>query len=208
MGTILHRDSKTGMPEGKKPKISNLEIDASINETHVFESEVPQYTTEEGFPISDNIRNKPYTVRMEGIVSAYSWSPKSTSVDEAKQELYKIRDKKEPVTLYTPFRVYRNMSLKKIEFPRRADTNADLKFTADFVQIEIAKTKFINVDVEKNQVSKNVAEKEETSNEPKKDVNEEIEKDGIFAFSEPTAQQSTGVKESKIIDSANERLAR
>jgi hypothetical protein len=42
-----------------KPSIGSIELDASISETHSFESIVPEYPVEDGTVITDTYSNKP-----------------------------------------------------------------------------------------------------------------------------------------------------
>ncbi len=44
-------------------------LDVSISETHSLESEITQHPVEVGIDITDNIRNKPRPLRIDGVVT-------------------------------------------------------------------------------------------------------------------------------------------
>jgi len=132
--------------------IDEFLMDVSLNETHEFESEVTEYPVESGSNISDNVRPKPITVSMECLVSnnpigflADSRGPGSGSpsdpVDDAYQHLQKIRDAREPVTIRTSLRTFDNMVLKGLSIPRSQGRGDELRFTANFQQIQVIENK-------------------------------------------------------------------
>ncbi|HEY1815558.1 MAG TPA: hypothetical protein VGG74_24590 [Kofleriaceae bacterium] len=137
--------------------VGGYTIDASIREVHTFESEVTQFPVEQGSPISDNVRPKPITVQLEGIVSDTPLPPivQSREVEvvgsgpgdddsppsvDAIAALLAIRDAREPVPISTALKSYDNMALQNLEIPRDSTTGEALRFTATFVQIVIVTT--------------------------------------------------------------------
>ncbi|HEY1814902.1 MAG TPA: hypothetical protein VGG74_21290 [Kofleriaceae bacterium] len=131
-------------------------IDASIREVHTYESEVTQFPVEQGSPIADNVRPKPITVQLEGVVSDTPLPPIAQGRDVvgsgqgdgddsppsvgALAALLAIRDAREPVTISTALKSYDNMALQNLEIPRDTTTGEALRFTATFVQIVIVTT--------------------------------------------------------------------
>lgn len=133
--------------------IGSYTIDASIREVHTFESDVTEFPVEQGSPIADNIRPKPITVQIEGIVSNTPLPPisagRSIVTDEtddslpsvsALAALLAIRDAREPVTISTAVKSYDNMVLQSLEVPRDGTTGDALRFSATFVQVTIVTT--------------------------------------------------------------------
>lgn len=131
--------------------INDYVIDASLTETHTFESDVTEYPVEQGSAISDNVRPKPVVVVIEGIVSD---TPIGKMVDlrnnqgdaggmnflpsvDALAALLAIRDARQPVTIATTLQRFENMVLINLEVPRDRQTGAALRFTATFQQITI-----------------------------------------------------------------------
>jgi hypothetical protein len=137
-------------------QIGSYVIDASIREVHTFESEVTQFPVEKGSPISDNVRPKPITVVIEGIVSNTPLPPiaqgravvgsgvgdgdDSPPSVSALAALQAIRDAREPVTISTALKSYDNMAMQNLEVTVDATTGEALSFTATFLQITIVTT--------------------------------------------------------------------
>ena len=140
--------------------INDYLIDVSVQEDHTYESEVTDYPVESGGSFSDNIRPKPITISMTGIVSD---SPLADiSRERAKNPLYVASGKesrmaygvlvaiwreREPVTIRTSLGTYKNMALTSLSIPRSKDTGAALHFTAQFQQIQTVTSKRVRVAV-------------------------------------------------------------
>ncbi|MBA3841174.1 MAG: hypothetical protein H0X39_00885 [Actinobacteria bacterium] len=147
--------------------IGGYQIDASISESHQFESTVTEFPVEQGSAISDNIVPKSIMVTIEGIVSDTPIGPIATlrnqqaaSSDflpfsdpkaaleavkgstfmpsvDARTALLAIRDARQPITISTSIRTYENMALQTLEIPVDASTGAAFRFSATFKQIII-----------------------------------------------------------------------
>lgn len=134
--------------------IDGFPIDLALSENHVYESEVSEYPVEDGSDVTDNIRPKPITVTLEGLVSDSPLQQvRNTRVNkglgpnagvlpstEAYLRLLKIREKREPVTIVTSLNWFESMALKSLSIPRASGEPHALKFHATFVQIEIVTT--------------------------------------------------------------------
>lgn len=146
--------------------IGTYVIDASITESHVYESQVTEFPVEQGSAISDNIRPKPIMVTIEGIVSD---TPIGKMIDQRNAEhgdsaflpttdaatakargdaqsapstdalaaMLAIRDARQPVPITTSLANFENMVLINLEVPRDVTTGSALRFTATFQQITI-----------------------------------------------------------------------
>ncbi len=133
--------------------IDGFIIDATLTESHNFESDVTSYPTESGSVITDNIRPRPVTVQIDGIVSdtpigtvATARANESTATgtnfeflpsDAALAKLLEIRDRREPITIETSLKRFESMALTQLEIPRDAETGNALRFSATFQQIVI-----------------------------------------------------------------------
>lgn len=133
--------------------IDGFIIDATLTESHTYESDVTSYPTESGSTITDNIRPRPVTVQIDGIVSdtpigtvATTRANESTASgsnfeflpsDAALAKLLEIRDKREPITIETSLKRFESMALTQLEIPRDAETGMALRFSATFQQITI-----------------------------------------------------------------------
>ncbi len=144
--------------------IDNQLIDVSLQEDHVYESDVTSYPVESGGTMTDNIRPKPVRVTMTGVVSNTPLtsimqqrrdqepgndSDRSESViSEARNTfgaLKAIWRLREPVTIRTSLNTYENMAMTSLSIPRSKDTGDALHFTASFEQIQIVTNSRVRV---------------------------------------------------------------
>lgn len=144
----LEKSPKRTNTESKAPV--QLLIDVTISEDHHFEADVTDYPVESGGTISDNIRHKPITVQIEGIVSNTPLNQMlvargqdalndadeiSTAAQGALGFLMYVWLVRETVTLRTSLGTFKKMALSSLTFPRSKDTGDALKFNAKFQQI-------------------------------------------------------------------------
>jgi len=129
--------------------IDDFRIDASLSESHEFQSEVTSYPVEKGGNISDNARPLPIIVTIDGIVSdtpigavevdraaARTFAGvKGLPSEAALAHLLGIRDARLPVTIATSLKTYDNMVLQNLTIPRESPGTAALLFTAVFQQV-------------------------------------------------------------------------
>lgn len=134
--------------------IKGFPIDAAITEEHTYNSEVTSYPVEAGSDITDNVRVLPIEITIEGLVSntplvamanirnvlsgldifaADNTTPSSNAFDH----LRRIRDAREPVSITTSLKLYENMVMESLSFPRDSDTGSSLRFNATFKQVII-----------------------------------------------------------------------
>lgn len=137
-------------PQKSRPlvRIGDYIIDATVTEAHAFNSDVTEYPVEQGGDITDNIRPKPITVMVEGLVSDTPIGriadlrnfEGSNSEDfypsrDALASLLAIRDAREPVTIVTSLQSFDNMVMTQLSVPRDAATGDALRFSATFQQV-------------------------------------------------------------------------
>lgn len=142
--------------------IDGFLVDAIISENHELDNEVTEYPVESGADITDNVRPKPLVVTMECLISntpigtmaaarqksgqigevitstgAGSDVTDHTPTDDCYQHLKQIRDKREPVKIVTTLETYDNMVLRSLSIPRETGRGDELRFTAEFQQVQI-----------------------------------------------------------------------
>jgi hypothetical protein len=148
--SILMLRNGDGTITPQKPSIGPLVLDASLSEVHTYNSQVPQYPTEQGFSVSDNIYNQPIQVSITGIVSTTplqgDLTPDPTRADRAYRDMIQIRDNKETITIVTPINVYDDMAMTSLVIPRNRATGESFEFTASFTQILKADVKVITIE--------------------------------------------------------------
>ncbi len=139
MSIFLVRSATGGISQlATKAQIGLIQLDASIDETHKFESLVPEYPVEDGTVISDTVINRPDALDIRGVVAA-------TNADDAFKSLLTIRDSKQVITVITSAKVYSNMIMKSLTVPRNKSTGDSLIFTASFQEVKFAD--IITIDV-------------------------------------------------------------
>ncbi len=193
MGIYIIRDTNGNVSSlQEKPQIGDIELDASISETHSFSAEAPQFTVETGSTISDNIINLPIKLSMTAVVSTVGGDP--YRADEAFKQLLDIRDNKETITVVTSAKVYENMILISLEVQRSKSVGQKLQFTANFIEVTFADAEVVTIDKIKT-VPKKAAPKKVEAEQPKEDVPptmEELMKELEGSYYTPVAS-STGV---------------
>jgi hypothetical protein len=145
--------------------INDYVLDASVTETHTYESEVTEYPVEQGSAITDNIRPKPIVVVVEGLVSdtpigkmadlrnSQGGDPQGVMnflpSTDALAAMIAIRDARQPVTIVTSLSRFESMAMTNLEIPRDASTGAALRFTASFQQVTIVSTLRVTVNLKR-----------------------------------------------------------
>ena len=146
-----------------------LSVDAVLVERHEMASRVSQYPVEDGGTISDHILNEPRRVSIEGFVtdSPLSGLPVPgagiiEAVALAGQSptrgafgfLESLRDDRMRVTLVTGLKRYESMVLTTLSIPRDGGTGQALRFSADFVEIEVVETQSVTIPADQLQPGK------------------------------------------------------
>jgi hypothetical protein len=133
-------------------KIDGYPIDCAVTERHDFDAEVTSYPIESGGVVTDGVQHKPAEVEIDGIVSdtpldavlrarragGFAEPSAGGPTSEAVEKLIAISKAGEPVVLETEIRTYPLMVLSGLSIPRDAKTGRALRFTAKFVEVEIA----------------------------------------------------------------------
>jgi hypothetical protein len=137
--------------------LGNIELDAVLDEAHEWQAEATMNPVEEGSPVSDHIIEQPDKLKIRGFVSetplvasesvrgakGTPWAESLTQpLFDLLRDLIKAR---EPMTVYTKYRIYDNMVLTNLTIPRSAATGEALEFTAEFVHIRKVATQTVDV---------------------------------------------------------------
>lgn len=144
----------------KRAQIGEITLDASISEEHVSECEMTENPIEDGAIVTDHVHVMPAQLTIEGIVSdtpitfalinnvmgfvnsvnttILGNSSRSTDAYNALIDLQKSR---EPFTVVTGLRVYKDMIMTSLSVPRDVQKGKAVNFTAELKQIIIAKSK-------------------------------------------------------------------
>lgn len=130
--------------------IDGYEIDCEVSSEPSYESEVTSHPVEKGADTTDHVRLLPGRLVIEGIVSdspvgpirdrrgdvdadgRFAFKPS----DDAFAWLLDVRARRQPVTVVTGRRTYKNMILQTLTPHDDATTGRALNFTATFVEMQ------------------------------------------------------------------------
>lgn len=151
-------------------KIGFLTVDI-LNEVVVREKATLTINPVEGGFNTDNARDEPTEISFTGKISAFSLKNSVVSqiaslaqgtipnrMKEAHDELYRIKNEKQPITLMLKYKEYNDMYLTMLEIPRRAGDGEALIFTAVFQQLIIAESQLVSISNSK--ISSDTAKKQ------------------------------------------------
>lgn len=156
-----------------------ITLDAAIKENHQYSNKVSQFPVEGGIDKSDNIKQQPETLSIDGIVTAspvpYLGAKPIEVVGQervvtaydillriAGMRIYtsdSVRSTESSdviiVDIFTPLRTFTDMAITSLQIPRDQSTGEALRFNASFQRIYIAELaeEQINNAVEKKQGS-------------------------------------------------------
>lgn len=129
----------------------NIELDLTLDETHEWSAEVTNNPVEEGAPVSDHVIEQSDKLKFTGFVSDAPLTIVSGSVDienrtqpvfDLLRELIKAR---EPVTVYTRYKVYTDMVITSINVPFTVGQGEAIHFGIEFIKIRKVATQIVEV---------------------------------------------------------------
>lgn len=128
--------------------IDGYPIDLAISEGFEAETELTQYPIEKGGRNTDHMRNLPFELTFEGVVSdtpigAVAVEPSRTALTgdvtpskDAYTRLIAIRDALEPVEIICSLGKFESMGLTHLSIPRTKETGKALIFTVTFQRMD------------------------------------------------------------------------
>lgn len=128
------------------PGAVTLYVDAATSETHTYDAEVTDHNVETGSDVTDNVRVKPLTISITGVVTDSPLAgilrvrgggddDDDSPSETARQFLLNVLNAREPVTVATSLDIFENMVMSSLAFPRDSKSGNALTFTAGFKQI-------------------------------------------------------------------------
>lgn len=116
------------MGKAKQPvSINGVEFDALIDSDEGYEAQVPEYPTEKGFSVSDNITLKPETLNMTLFVTdtPVTWKNRHGGgpgyTEGIVAQVKALYFAKQPVTVTTSEMVYENMAITNLNIKKSAE---------------------------------------------------------------------------------------
>jgi hypothetical protein len=128
----------------KASQINDIVVDAVISESQSHTADIPTDPTEDGTIISNMIIIKPYTVKIEGLITDTPWSGGITNNSaEGYEKLLALFLAKQKFDVITDRNIYIDVFFTEFDINRTADTGAALNFTATFQPILTVTAKYI-----------------------------------------------------------------
>jgi hypothetical protein len=144
----------------QKRKIQELEIDATIRENHTYSNTITDYPVEDGFNVTDNAKQKPVKLVIEGVTTNAPLDNPSDNVtrddkSDRKQNAFNYiiglagfspskQSGIEPLKVFQPqiidivtgLKTYTNMMIENVNFPVTARTGQSVFYTLELKQIK------------------------------------------------------------------------
>ncbi len=147
-------DDRTFAITSEVSQMASFEVDALLSETHTMSREVTDNEVENGSPVSDHVILRPITLEVQCFVSdapikgiienvqngARNFLGGSKYTSDCFSALIDLYERKEPLAVYTQYRVYNNMMVQSITIPRTPEDGEALIFTINFKQIRMVET--------------------------------------------------------------------
>lgn len=128
----------------------SLELDASLEENHVADSEITSYPVEEGPNVADNSRPRPKSLTIRFVQSSPVLDIRAATQNTGKfdsdvrrgedlfEQIVEWKDAAALFTITTTLFVYSDMLVESITVPRTAQTADGIVATVKFVQVFVA----------------------------------------------------------------------
>ena len=139
----------------KQPvSIDGIEFDALIESQENYSAEIPQYPTEKGYSVSDNITCEPLALSMTVFVSktpvthlARFGGPMvcQTRVEDVVSRLVDLYEKKKLVTVVTADRTYKNMGIESFSISKALDIGYAREIPISFREVIVTSTDMVSI---------------------------------------------------------------
>ena len=151
--------------------VEAFQVDAFVNEAHVYSNTITDHPVEEGSNVSDHSRPEPERLQLEVLVSATplsgSGSTKQTGADGSRftttgaqldagrmrtalEKFEELRTTGALLTVVTSFRRYESMAIESINIPRDAKGAGALRFQVALKKIRVVRNKLTRAVVAKD----------------------------------------------------------
>lgn len=127
--------------------IDGIEFDALIESTEGFEAEVPEYSIETGFSVSDTIILKPETLNMTLFLSnrPVTWvqrlGAEEGRVEDVVKRLKELYFKKQLITVTTSSLTCTDMAITSISFPKNKEMLDAMEIPISLKKVRTTETK-------------------------------------------------------------------
>lgn len=140
------------MARAKQPvSINGIEFDALIDQSISYEADVPEYPTEKGFNVSDNITVKARTISMTLYVTdtPVTWAKRFGAspdrVESVVKQLEQLYFAKKVITAVTSDAVYENVVITSLSISKSADTGYAREIPITLKEITVVESKTVTI---------------------------------------------------------------
>lgn len=140
------------MAIAKQPvSVDGIEFDALIEQSSDYEAQVPEYPTEEGFSVSDNISLKPEVISMILYVTdtPVTWAKRFGTgfgrVDSVVKKLENLYFSKKVISVVTSDAVYDNMAITNMSITKNTDTGYAREIPITLKKIIVTKSNTVTI---------------------------------------------------------------
>lgn len=129
----------------------NIELDAALEESHLWSAEVTSNPVEDGAPITDHVIEKSDELKIRGFVADHPITTISSISNSANPSqatfdlLNRLIKAREVMAVYTKQKTYVNMILQSVDIPRVATVGEAIEFTAEFINIRKVATQTVDL---------------------------------------------------------------
>jgi hypothetical protein len=135
----------------------NIELDAVLSEDHQWASDVTTNPVEEGAPVADHIIDVADKLRLKCFVTdaplvasqsvsgSFNAGTAGTRTQPVFDLLYRLKQARATVMVYTRHASYENMAITDISITRTAETGEALEFDVSFVNIRQVATQTVDL---------------------------------------------------------------
>jgi hypothetical protein len=144
-----------------KARLGEIVVDAFLNETHTFSSEITEHPIEGGGTLVDHIHEMPFCLSIDGIISntpmnlvgltAFETATRYLNGDNndfalvAFEKIEELFKKREPITIATSLKTYHKMVLENLSVERGGGAQESLRFSCTARQIRLAHQERIKI---------------------------------------------------------------
>jgi hypothetical protein len=137
----------------RKNRIGAIELDLTIDETHLRNADITDFPVEGGGQIQDHISNQPKRLKITGFITdspIEADSSLANRVQDAFDALDELFDKRITFDVVSGLKVYTNMAFESLEMP--LVQQGSCQFTATLKQITITHSELVSLPKSKSNV--------------------------------------------------------
>ena len=131
--------------------VAGIEFDALIDSEETYEADVPEYPTEKGFSVSDNVSVSAMQLSMTLYLTAtpITWRASHGTGEDRLQsipnKLLSVYREREPITVVTQDKTYTDMVIKSISVSQSADNGVAREIPVTFQQVDVTTSQKVDI---------------------------------------------------------------